>query len=31
MNVRSKSSDLAVAVHRYACFIYTQVHFFWGH
>jgi len=31
MNDRRKSDELVVAVHRYATFIYTQVHFFWGH
>jgi len=31
MNVTPKSNDLIAAVHRYTSFIYTQVHFFWGH
>jgi hypothetical protein len=31
MNIGRKSKDLVVAVQRYASFIYTQVHFFWGH
>jgi hypothetical protein len=31
MNVTRTSKDLVVAVHRYSSFIYTQVHFFWGH